>query len=318
MFDTRFDTKMDASFQTSYCNAPSILVASDSTSGCMAVENAIACLDARHLATVSLDEAEHRLSQTISVSAVVVHASKADSDTRIGELVHHLDRMVSDGICRAVIIVPPRMIDAVFAHVSSADIEILSEPEPADIVAALAMACANRPLRLNDVSGDASGSRLVQLSEEVGRIARALANLAENAPGKSRLEPPEFALSPPMTVDAASIAGARVRAMIRARRVRDQFFRAELFADPAWDMLLDLMAARYEHKRVSVSSLCIAASVPATTALRWIKGMTEEGLFVRCADQNDGRRIFIELSERTAGAMEAYLDWLKSNAAVMV
>src|SRR3546814_19974187 len=78
------------------------------------------------------------------------------------------------------------------------------------------------------------------------------------------------------------------------------------------------MAARLEHKRVSVSSLCIAAAVPATTALRWIKSMTDEGLFVRRADNNDGRRIFIELSDKAAGAMSAYLDWLKVNPAAMV
>jgi hypothetical protein len=41
----------------------------------------------------------------------------------------------------------------------------------------------------------------------------------------------------------------------------------DLFADPGWDILLDLYAARQEGKQVSVSSLCIAAAVPPTTAL---------------------------------------------------
>src|SRR3546814_2543305 len=75
--------------------------------------------------------------------------------------------------------------------------------------------------------------------------------------------------------------------MLRQRRMREQYFPADLFADPAWDMLLDLYAARLEHQPVSVSSLCIAAAVPATTALRWIKTMTEAGLFVREADPQD-------------------------------
>src|SRR3546814_10077844 len=69
-------------------------------------------------------------------------------------------------------------------------------------------------------------------------------------PERVRFAPPQ-----PMTADVAAAAGAQVRGLIRARRTRDQFFRNELFADPAWDMLLDLMAARLEHKRVSVSSL---------------------------------------------------------------
>ena len=71
-------------------------------------------------------------------------------------------------------------------------------------------------------------------------------------------------------------------------------------------MLLDLMAARIEGRQVAVSSLCIAAAVPPTTALRWIKSMTDSGLFVRQADPHDGRRVFIALSDAAADAMNAW------------
>ena len=37
-----------------------------------------------------------------------------------------------------------------------------------------------------------------------------------------------------------------VRAVIRARRLRARYFDAELFADPAWDMLLDLLQAEID------------------------------------------------------------------------
>ena len=67
------------------------------------------------------------------------------------------------------------------------------------------------------------------------------------------------------------------------------------------------MAARIEGKRVAVSSLCIAAAVPATTALRWIKMLTDRGLFIRSADPQDGRRVYIELSDEAARALTAYL-----------
>ena len=100
-------------------------------------------------------------------------------------------------------------------------------------------------------------------------------------------------------------AGA-VRAIIRARRMREQFLGPDLFADPAWDILLDLYAARLEEQRVAVSSLCIAAAVPATTALRWIKTLTEIGLLVRTADPHDGRRVYIELSQTAADGLDAY------------
>ena len=58
-------------------------------------------------------------------------------------------------------------------------------------------------------------------------------------------------------------------------------------------MLLDLYAAELEGAQVSVSSLCIAAAVAPTTALRWIGRMTEAGLFVRQPDPFDRRRAFL-------------------------
>ena len=57
-----------------------------------------------------------------------------------------------------------------------------------------------------------------------------------------------------------------------------------------------------------MSSLCIAAAVRPTTALRWIKAMTDQGLFERCADPEDGRRIFITLSQRGLAAIRTWFD----------
>jgi hypothetical protein len=81
-----------------------------------------------------------------------------------------------------------------------------------------------------------------------------------------------------------------VRAVIRARRLRTRFFPEHLFADPAWDMLLDLLQAEIAQLRVPVSSLCIAAAVPATTALRWLKTVVQEGIFAPRRCQQSGCR----------------------------
>jgi DNA-binding MarR family transcriptional regulator len=88
-----------------------------------------------------------------------------------------------------------------------------------------------------------------------------------------------------------------------------------MFADPAWDMLLDLTAAQAEHNRVSVTSLCIASGVPPTTALRWIAQMIEAGWLVRVEDTIDRRRAFVELSERATDAMARYFADLSIRAA---
>ena len=98
---------------------------------------------------------------------------------------------------------------------------------------------------------------------------------------------------------------------MQQRRLREKFLGTDLFADPAWDILLDLTAARVEHRRVSVTSLCIAAGVPPTTALRWIGQMIDSGLLVREQDDQDRRRAFIDLSEEGAAAMARYFDALE-------
>jgi len=71
-------------------------------------------------------------------------------------------------------------------------------------------------------------------------------------------------------------------------------------------MLLDLLQAEISQLRVPVSSLCIAAAVPATTALRWLKTMVQQGMFVRRADPHDGRRVFVELAPEASQALRRF------------
>lgn len=155
-------------------------------------------------------------------------------------------------------------------------------------------------------------AQLRQLSDEVGRIATRLAQLAV---------PPEtsanVAAEKPVNDHAHfEVAIETVRSIIQARRLRYQFFADELFADPAWDMLLDLFEAELAQHRVSTSSLCAASAVPATTALRWISTMTNAGLFRRRPDPHDGRRVFIELSPEASDAMRGYFNKLGKARAV--
>lgn len=108
-----------------------------------------------------------------------------------------------------------------------------------------------------------------------------------------------------------------VRRIIRQRQLRVRYFGSELFADPAWDMLLDLTAARVEHHRVSVTSLCIASGVPPTTALRWISQMTDAGLLERVEDEIDRRRAFITLSDHAVDAVARYFQAFGRSASLM-
>lgn len=108
-----------------------------------------------------------------------------------------------------------------------------------------------------------------------------------------------------------------VRAVIANRRAREKFFDPGLFADAAWDMLLDLTAAEAESRKVSVTSLCIASGVPTTTALRWVRHLVDIGLFCRTPDPSDARRFFIVLGEEARESMTGYFKSLiPSNALI--
>ncbi|HMP55722.1 MAG TPA: MarR family transcriptional regulator [Novosphingobium sp.] len=91
------------------------------------------------------------------------------------------------------------------------------------------------------------------------------------------------------------------------RRKRDAVFNdPDLFGEPAWDILLDLMHAEHMGKRVSITSACIGSAVPSTTALRWIKILEGKGLIERFFDERDARRSFIRLSKTGLTKMKIY------------
>ena len=184
-----------------------------------------------------------------------------------------------------------------------ADAELRCAPTLADRVAALAVAAARAAVPERVREGEAE--RLRRFSGEVGRIADVLARLAASE-GADALAERRPGYQPGPVASDSAVDAVQVRQLIRARRLRDGFFGAALFEDPAWDMLLDLFAAELEGAAVSVSSLCIAAAVAPTTALRWVNRLTDAGLFERRPDPLDRRRAFVALTARGSGAMRGY------------
>ena len=165
--------------------------------------------------------------------------------------------------------------------------------------------------------GEEDRVALLRLSQQVEAIAHSLDRLG-HAPSRGAGALGEFKrdyTAPEPSAFAsfgASLSGGlplpdphAVRQMIANRQARSRFFDADLFGDPAWDMLLDLTAAHGEGAQVSVTSLCIAAGVPATTALRWLTQMVESGIFQRVPDPADRRRAFIAMSDKAIAAMSA-------------
>jgi hypothetical protein len=305
-----------------------ILIFADSEAGKAATQSVAERIGARVLFAGTIEDGISRLADYPIGDAIFVDVSYVGGAGGEAQLDVFLDRIdVIGQVAQVPVLVnaAPECLDQVAARLSAPSVALMCQASAADWVATMAMFGGllgyERDPVLHEVAIDDS-MRLQRLADEVQRIARTLADLVGNEPppmrGVSdamigfRAEPTRF--TPP----SSAITASDVRAIIRLRRMRDRYFRSDLFADPAWDMLLDLMAARLERMRVAVSSLCIAAAVPPTTALRWIKTMSDNGMFVRVADPEDGRRVFIELSDGAASGMNAYLSAAKAQGGLAI
>jgi DNA-binding MarR family transcriptional regulator len=280
---------------------PPVLIAASSS---QAQAEASAIVDAAGFRkrVVPIETAVANLKEQISMSALWIEVDR-DAGVPLDRLLERVDAEAGRGSFPAVVSAPAGMIDPIVARIHEQGVHLLFDATADDRAVTLAVATAwtraRNEARYHDITSEPSAARLRQLSDEVSRIAATLARLSVG-PG-APTEKPEAP-----TGEAPRVSLETVRQVIRARRLRARFFDEELFADPAWDMLLDLLQAEIAQHRVPVSSLCIAAAVPATTALRWIKSMTDAGLFNRRADPHDGRRVFVELSPGASENLRRY------------
>jgi len=255
-----------------------------------------------------------------------------------------LDMRSRKGGAQLIVITGQEGLDAVFGCCDQSEAQILVSPSAAEQALALGIALSRRSAdAVHEVSGGIDRMTLLRLTEQMQQLSRSIESFAEEPgiggagfseaeyrePGQGvRLNAPSMAFFGPAAARRAANASsgddqpslpppALLREIIRQRQLRARFFDGELFADPAWDMLLDLAAAQAEGKQVCVSSLCIAACVPPTTALRWMGQMTEAGLLRRVQDPADRRRAFIALSADAGSAMARYFAQLGPLAAVI-
>lgn len=298
-------------FQQGVNEPPTILIFSDSENGQNSLRDTVSVMGGRIVFDGEIGDITARLKRQVAMAAVLIDITR-DHGHSFDRALDQLDALARHEGVAIIISAPLAQIDYAAARLGDGDAIILCDPDRNDRAAALSIALSEKTMMFADVTTELDSQRLRRLADEVGRIARALSSISSHNPGGGitgnvsdmqlafKAEPANMAFAPDVP------SAADIRRLIRLRRMRDNFFDPALFADPAWDMLLDLMAARIEEDRVAVSSLCIAAAVPPTTALRWIKAMTDHGLFERHADPDDGRRIFIRLSEAAAAAMGRY------------
>lgn len=256
----------------------------------------------RTLSDLSPTEAMENLDERATLSALWIELDE-EPTLPVRRLLERAGREAARKRFGVVVATRLEQLDEVIASLADSDVELLVNADDMERLSTLSLALAPQQIgAARDVASDASAARLRQLSEEVSRIASTLARLSSASAGPP-LSPATMA---PPRDDVPNVSAEALRSLIRARRLRASFLPADLFADPAWDMLLDLLQAEIVQHRVPVSSLCIAAAVPATTALRWIKSMTDRGLLVRRDDPHDGRRVFIEMAPTTSAALRRY------------
>ena len=262
-----------------YRDDPTAQIFADTEAAMMRVRRTAETAGCRLLSTLRLDDGIDAVSMAMPAALILIELENEAAGEAAVPLLDWLQQEAGRGARRGVVSAPRGLIDLVAASANHAGIEHLCEADEAERLAAVARAIAPVASRLCDEGdeGGAGGARVLQ-------------------------RPLDYAPDPAGPADLPFI-----HAMLRARRLRDEHFPADLFADPAWDILLDLMAARLERTQVTVSSLCVAAAVPPTTALRWIGVLAERDLLVRVADHRDRRRAYVELSEAAARALGGWL-----------
>ena len=98
----------------------------------------------------------------------------------------------------------------------------------------------------------------------------------------------------------------RARVILANRRRRSAIFGAQMFSEPAWEILLTLYADQ-QAQRHTQSGVIDASGTSKTTALRWIDYLLERDFIRREDHPTDKRLKFLALSENGLNLLEMYL-----------
>lgn len=247
------------------------------------------------------------------------------SEEAFGESIE-FESYIERDVTEILVWAPLDYVDTAYAMLWQHDCHFIVEAGDWPAVPILSGAFRQVTARLvHERARDGEMGALNRISNELADFARTLARIAEqdrdtnnnvqDKPiGFRHASPDSFRPIIQPTGRNTTFEARHVRELIKLRRMRDRLLGADLFADPGWDILLDLFAAQEEGQQVSVSSLCIAAAVPPTTALRWITNMTEAGYLVRRQDPNDARRVYIELSDLMSAKLRDYFETIADRA----
>jgi hypothetical protein len=81
-----------------------------------------------------------------------------------------------------------------------------------------------------------------------------------------------------LAVKEKQVTEGHIKWILSVRRERHRVFGDSLFSDPAWDILLELLAAKLGGRRVALVDLGHIA--PLSTLARWVAALEERGFVV--------------------------------------
>jgi DNA-binding MarR family transcriptional regulator len=95
-----------------------------------------------------------------------------------------------------------------------------------------------------------------------------------------------------------------VLSILIARRARESALGVNLFSEPAWDLLLELYAARLGARKMSLADLARAIGAPQSTAARWVAVLGDRGLIISESDPRERSGPSVSLTELGASRIE--------------
>lgn len=87
-------------------------------------------------------------------------------------------------------------------------------------------------------------------------------------------------------MQARDRAAATAGAILKFRRIRSEILPKESFAEPGWDLLLELFVADANGHRLTARAVSEQNNIPPSVLSRWLMHLTQIGFIVGDGDGN--------------------------------
>lgn len=105
------------------------------------------------------------------------------------------------------------------------------------------------------------------------------------------------------------------RTLLRERRMRSDYFDADIIADPVWELLLILYDAEETARVCATADLQQGSNMSADTLIRWIKVLERRGLLTTIGDARLFEGSLVKLTRSAHRAMTQYLQGIAQQSA---